>query len=218
MDCAAASESAATAASKAATFLSKNAHFGLNVAMGMCKLSLDSISGIPHCTYATAMARNGLELGVTVAGDPGTWHVAPSPAVTSAVWFSGYNPSDASRDLGDSAITETLGLGAPATAAAPALMAFVGGSAAQALQYTAEARHIYGPPGVWPELQVPALDFAAIPMMLDVALVVAKRMRPAINTGIAHKEAGVGQIGTGVSRAPLAAFAHACEALAAKLK
>ena len=163
------------------------------------------------------MCRNGVDFGVRVGGAGGVWHVAPSPAVPSAVWFKGYGPADACRDLGDSAITETLGLGAPAMACAPALMAFVGGTAAEALTYTAEARRAYACAGLWAELQMPALDFAGVPMLLDAALVVANSARPAINTGIAHKEPGVGQIGAGVSRAPLAPFEAAVMRLAAGL-
>ena len=204
-------------AAKAISFLAENAHFGLNVAMGACKLALDRISGLPHCSYASAMCRNGVDFGVRVGGAGGAWHVAPSPAVSSAVWFKGYGPADACRDLGDSAITETLGLGAPAMACAPALMAFVGGTAAEALTYTAEARRAYACAGLWAELQMPALDFAGVPMLLDAALVVANSARPAINTGIAHKEPGVGQIGAGVSRAPLAPFEAAVMRLAAAL-
>jgi hypothetical protein len=97
-------------------------------------------------------------------------------------------------------------------------MAFVGGSAADAIEYTREACAIYAHKGLWPELQIPSLDFCGVPMMLDTALVVACSIRPAINTGIAHKEPGVGQIGTGVSRAPLAPFEEAAQLLAAGLE
>ena len=121
--------------------------------MAASKLALDALAALPHCSYASAMARNGVDFGVRVGGAGGAWHVAPSPTVPSAVWFKGYGPADACRDLGDSAITETLGLGAPAMACAPALMAFVGGSAADAARYTQEARQTYACVGLWPELQ-----------------------------------------------------------------
>ena len=209
---------AVDAPARVVAFMTGNAHFGLNVAMGASKLALDAISGVPHCTYVSALARNGVQFGVRVAGLGGRWQVAPSPKVPSAVWFAGFGPGDACRDLGDSAITEALGLGAPAMACAPAIMAFVGGSAADAIEYTREACAIYAHKGLWPELQIPSLDFCGVPMMLDTALVVACSIRPAINTGIAHKEPGVGQIGTGVSRAPLAPFEEAAQLLAAGLE
>ena len=207
----------AAAARRAAAHLAENAHFGLNVSMAACKLALDAIGDVRHCSYVHAMARNGVEVGVRVGGGGGAWHVAPAPSVPSAVWFAGRGPEQACRDLGDSAITETLGLGAPAMACAPALMAFVGGRAADAAGYTREAQTIYATRGLWPELVMPPLDFAGVPMLLDAALVVANGTRPAINTGIAHKEPGVGQIGAGVSRAPLAAFEAAVRRLAAAL-
>jgi len=206
------------AASQAvAKFICANAHFGLNVAMAASKLALDTITDVPSCTYVSALCRNGIQFGVRVSGTSSAWNVAESPMVPSAVWFPGYGPGDACRDLGDSAITETLGLGAPAMACSPALMAFVGGDAADAVRYTEEAKTIYAAPGLWKELQIPQLDFAGVPMLLDAAKVVATSTRPAINTGVAHKEPGVGQIGAGVSRAPLAAFEQAVLQLAAGL-
>jgi len=100
---------------------------------------------------------------------------------------------------------------------APALLAFVGGTAADALRYTAEAARIYAAPGLWDEQTIPALDWAGMPMVLDVARVVLYGQRPAINTGIAHKQAGIGQIGAGMSRAPLGSFEAAVLHLAAEL-
>lgn len=231
---------AAQAAAKSLAFMSGNAHFGLNCAMAACKLALDAIAGTEHSTICTALCRNGINFGVRVAGagalaggsaagtgaagagagapQPGdAWFEAQSPNVPSAVWFPGYSALDACRDLGDSAITETLGFGAPAMAAAPALLAFVGGTAADALRYTTEAGRIYAAPGLWSELTIPALDWAGMPMVLDVARVVLLGQRPAINTGIAHKQAGVGQIGAGMSRAPLGSFEAAVIHLAAGL-
>ncbi|KAG8468429.1 hypothetical protein KFE25_013512 [Diacronema lutheri] len=250
----------ADAAARSLAFMSGNAHFGLNCAMAACKLALDAVAGVPHCTICTALCRNGINFGVRVAGAralmhdaeptstaadappaarpkrartaaaatgdappqhvplPGdAWFEAQSPNVPSAVWFAGYGAEDACRDLGDSAITETLGFGAPAMAAAPALLAFVGGTAADALRYTAEAARIYAAPGLWDEQTIPALDWAGMPMVLDVARVVLYGQRPAINTGIAHKQAGIGQIGAGMSRAPLGSFEAAVLHLAAEL-
>ena len=216
---------AAEHVAEALSFLGGNAHFFLNLSMAASKLALDAAAAAPGggadpaCTVVTAMARNGVEFGVRLAAAPAEWFVAPTPEVAQAVWFPGYGPADACRDLGDSAITETLGLGGPSMAAAPALMSFVGGAAADAVAFTAEAREIYlaDASRVWDELRVPALEWAGVPMLLDARRVVARRVRPAINTGIAHREAGVGQVGAGVSRAPLEPFEAAVLHVAAAL-
>jgi hypothetical protein len=222
---AASAPATAAGGASALTFMSGNAHFGLNAAMAACKLALDRVAGVPHCTICTALCRNGINFGVRVAGSADAaatavgdaFFEAPSPTVPSAVWFAGYSAADACLDLGDSAITETLGFGAPAMAAAPALMAFVGGTAADSLEYTRQAEKVYACGGLWEEQTIPSLDWAAMPMVLDVARVVLFGQRPAINTGIAHKQAGVGQIGAGMSRAPLACFEQAVLHLAAQL-
>jgi hypothetical protein len=61
---------------------------------------------------------------------------------------------------------------------------------------------------------IPALEFAGTPTGIDVRRVVESGIAPAINTGIAHRLPGVGQVGAGVARAPLACFEKALLALA----
>jgi hypothetical protein len=196
---------------KAFAFMAGNDQFFLNVAMAMGKSILDPARGIDGSTIVTAMARNGTDFGIRVAGRGDEWFTAPVE-MPQGLYFPGFSAADANPDMGDSAILEAVGLGAFSMAAAPAVAGFVGaGGFAEALATTramaeiAAARH--------PQWRIPALEFAGVPVGIDARRVVDTGIAPAINTGIAHRRAGVGQVGAGVARAPLACFEKALVAL-----
>jgi hypothetical protein len=191
-------------------FLQENDHFFLNLSMAACKLALDAAHGVDGSTMVTAMARNGVEFGIRVSGCGDRWFTAPA-TVPEGLYFPGYGPEDANPDLGDSAITETAGIGGFAMAAAPAIVGFVGGTAEQALGYTREMATITL--GRNREYQLPALGFAGTPTGIDARAVLDANTAPIINTGIAHHRPGIGQIGAGIARAPLGCFAAALTAL-----
>ena len=192
-------------------YLSANDHAFLNLSMAASKLAADAAEGAPGSTLCTAMSRNGTDFGVRLSGLPGRWFTAPAPLV-EGLFFAGYGPADAARDLGDSAITETVGLGGMSLAAAPAIVRFVGGSAASAMEGTVRMYAICQ--GEHPELGIPGLDFRGAPTGIDARKVVDLCRAPTINTGIAHRLAGVGQIGAGITAAPLACFEQGLAALA----
>ena len=199
---------------EAVDFIAGNDHFFLNISMAACKAMTDAARGVPLSSMVTAMARNGVEFGVRVSGAGSRWFTAPAPLV-DGLYFPGYSIADAAPDLGDSAITETAGLGGFAMAAAPAIVHFVGGAADDAIANTAQMGHITL--GRNSAFTLPAMNFAGTPSGVDARRVVDTGICPVIDTGIAHKEAGVGQIGAGVTRAPLDCFAKAVSALAAEL-
>jgi hypothetical protein len=200
--------------SAALRFVSSNDHFFLNLAMPMAKLIADSASGIEGSSVVTTMARNGTTFGIRVSGTGDRWHTGPA-GVVEGLYFPGYGPEDANPDLGDSAITETVGLGGFSMAAAPAIVRFVGGSSELALA-TTEA--MYGITcGESDAFRIPALDFRGSPLGIDCLEVVHSGVLPQINTGIAHREAGVGQVGAGLVTPPLAAFTAALGSLAQEL-
>ena len=148
-----------------------------------------------------------------LSGTGGAWFTAPAPFV-DGLFFAQYGPADAGRDMGDSAITETAGLGGFCMAAAPAIAAFVGGSAADTL---AASRRMYAISlGEHRAFTLPSLDFRGAPVGIDALAVLDCGVAPCINTGIAHREPGIGQVGAGVTAAPLACFAAALAALAAQ--
>ena len=191
-------------------FIAGNDHFFLNISMAACKSMLDAAHGVAGSSMVTAMARNGVEFGIRVSGLGERWFTAPAPVV-NGLYFPAYTIKDAAPDLGDSAITETAGVGGFAMAAAPAIVKFVGGSAQDALANTLAMTHItLRRNGAF---TLPALDFAGTPACIDARRVVDTGILPVINTGIAHKEPGIGQIGAGVTRAPLACFTQAISAL-----
>ena len=159
----------------------------------------------------TAMARNGVDFGVQLSGTNDWWFTSPSPIVDGH-YFPGYSIADAAPDLGDSAITETAGLGGFAMAAAPAIVSFVGGTPADAVANTAAMGHITL--GQNSAFTLPAMNFSGSPAGVDARKVVDTGLLPIINTGIAHREAGVGQIGAGITRAPLGCFVQAVTGLA----
>ena len=195
-------------------FLLDNNHFFLNVSMAACKAGLDAAHGIAGSTMVTAMARNGVEFGIRISGAANTWFTAPS-TVPDGLYFAGYGPEHANPDLGDSAITETAGIGGFAMAAAPAIVRFVGGDAADAARYTREMGRITLARNA--DYALPSLGFAGTPTGIDVRRVVESGTAPVINTGIAHRQPGIGQIGAGIARAPLACFNDGLRALAARL-
>jgi hypothetical protein len=193
-------------------FIGGNDQFFLNIAMAMGKAITDPMRGIAHSTLVTAMCRNGTDFGVRVAGTGDAWFTAPVE-MPQGLYFPGYSEADANPDIGDSAILETIGLGAFAMAASPAVVGFVGGGGvADALDYTRNMAEIcVGTNAKWP---IPMLDFAGVPAGIDVRRVVETGIAPAINTGIAHRQAGIGQVGAGIARAPLGCFDAALRALA----
>ena len=198
--------------SKPFEFLAGNDQFFLNVAMAMAKSMLDPAKGIAYSTLVTAMSRNGTDFGVRVAALGERWFTAPVE-MPQGLYFPGFSAADANPDIGDSAIVECVGLGAFAMAAAPAVAGFVGAGGFQealaqsrAMGEIAAARN-----AKW---QIPALEFAGVATGIDVRRVIETGIAPAINTGIAHRRAGVGQVGAGVARAPLACFEQALLALA----
>ncbi len=195
-------------------FLRGNDHFFLNLSMAACKATLDAGHGIRGSTVVTAMSRNGVEFGVRLSGTGDRWFTAPV-GVPDGLYFPGYGPDDANPDLGDSAITETCGIGGFAMAAAPAIVRFVGGTASDALNFTREMYRITLERN--PAFALPPLGFAGTPTGIDARRVVESGVQPVINTGIAHKLPGVGQIGAGIARAPLDCFADALRGLAAEL-
>jgi Protein of unknown function (DUF1116) len=196
---------------QAAAFIGGNDHFFLNLAMPACKLALDAARDVPGATLVVAMARNGTDFGIQVAGTGERWFTAP--ALTPQGLFLGdYGPDDASPDIGDSAITETAGLGGFAMAAAPAIAALVGGTAADALATTRRMYEITL--AEHPLYRVPALEFRGTPVGIDVTLVVRTGILPQINTGMAGKVAGTGQVGAGLVTPPREVFPAALRALA----
>jgi hypothetical protein len=171
----------------------------------------DAAHGIEGSTLVSAMARNGTDFGIRISGLGDRWFTAPSQ-VPTGLYFPGYGADDANPDIGDSTITETAGIGGFAMAAAPAIVTFVGGKPRDAINATLEmyeitaAEHRY--------FSIPALDFRGTPTGIDLRKVVETGITPRVNTGIAHREAGVGQIGAGMVRPPLAVFEQALLAFA----
>jgi hypothetical protein len=199
---------------QALDFLGQNDHFFLNLSMAACKATMDAAHGIEGSTVVTAMARNGVEFGIRVSGTGDAWFTAPA-TVPDGLYFPGYGPADANPDLGDSAITETRGIGGFAMAAAPAIVRFVGGTAEDALGYTREMGRITL--ALDADFALPPLGFVGTPTAIDLRHVVESGTAPVINTGIAHREPGVGQIGAGIARAPLTCFADALREIGHRL-
>jgi len=178
--------------------------------MPACKAMLDAAAGVADSSMVVAMARNGTDFGIRLSGTGECWFTTQAPFL-DGLFFAGYTKADASRDIGDSAITETAGIGGFAMAAAPAIVQFVGGTPREALENTLTMRHITL--GANRAFTIPALDFSGSPAGIDARKVVDTGILPIINSGIAHREPGIGQIGAGITRAPMACFTQAVLAL-----
>ncbi|MCB1741579.1 MAG: DUF1116 domain-containing protein [Gammaproteobacteria bacterium] len=204
-----------SAVSEALAFIAGNDQFFLNLAMVMGKAIMDPVRDIEHSSVVTAMCRNGTDFGVRLSGTGDRWFVAPVE-MPRGLYFPGFGAEDANPDMGDSTIVETIGLGGFAMAAAPAVAGFVGaGNASAATDFT---RRMYGITLARnPEWTIPALDFAGVPTGIDARSVVRSGVPPTINTGIAHREPGIGQVGAGVVNAPIGCFEQALMALAERI-
>jgi len=200
------------AAARLAEFIAGNDQFFLNVAMAAGKALADPAAGVPHSTLVTVMARNGTDFGIRVSALGDRWFTAPVNTPVG-LYFPGFSGDDANPDMGDSAIVETIGLGGGAMAASPSVARFVGaGGMREAMAATGEIEEICV--GEHPHFRIPTLDERGAPAGIDVRRVVELGVTPLINTGIAGRKAGTGQIGAGVVRAPLACFEQALLALA----
>ena len=191
--------------------LGDNALSVLNTVMAACKAMADAAHGVEGNTLVTTMARNGTEFGIRVSGLGERWFTAPCPQPVG-LYFPGFSADDGNPDIGDSTITETAGLGAFAMAAAPAIVTFVSGTPQDALNATLEMYEITAAEHA--SFTIPQLDFRGTPVGIDLRAVVETGITPRVNTGIAHKEAGVGQIGAGLVRPPLELFTEALIAFA----
>lgn len=197
---------------EALNFINNNDHTFLNISMPACKCTMDTILGIPYCTVLATMARNGTDFGIRIAGLGGDeWFTGPAEMV-EGLYFPGFTEEDANPDLGDSCITETTGIGGFCMAAAPAIVQFVGGTVSDALDYSTKMYEITV--GEGQAYKIPALDFRGSPTGIDLRKVVELGMRPIINTGIAHKDYGVGQVGAGIVHPPEECFKKALKACA----
>ncbi|MGD9960457.1 DUF1116 domain-containing protein [Nocardioides sp.] len=196
-------------------FIGGNDHFFLNLAMPACKLALDAARGIEGSTMVVAMARNGTDFGIQVSGTGEEWFTGPAQ-IADGLFLGDYGPDDANPDIGDSAITETAGIGGFAMATAPAIVRFVGGTVPDALATTRRMHEITL--GENPRWSVPVLDFQGVPSGIDVTLVCRTGILPQINTGMAGRLAGVGQVGAGLVNPPAGIFPLALSALAERTR
>jgi len=178
----------------------------LGISMAAAKSIVEPAEGIEFSTLVTAMARNGTEFGIRVSGLSNTWFVAPAPRV-EGLFLPGFGEADAGLDMGDSAITETVGWGGFVLAGAPGILGLVGGTAREALTYSRQMREITITTS--PDYRIPALDFAGAPVGIDIRKVVQTGITPIIDTAIAHREPGYPKIGAGLVRAPLECFTKA---------
>ena len=202
---------ATTDVAEVVRFVSGNDHFFLNLVMPACKLVTAAASGIPGSTVVTTMARNGTDFGIQVSGTDDAWFTGPAQ-IADGLYLGSYGPDDANPDIGDSAITETAGIGGFAMATAPAIVRFVGGSVPDALATT---RRMYDLcVGDNPAWAIPIMDFQGTPTGIDVTAVLRSGQLPQINTGMAGRVAGVGQVGAGLVTPPMECFTAAIDGLA----
>ena len=195
-------------------YLKENADiFNLNLSMPHSKLIADAARDLEYCTLVVAMARNGTDIGIQVSALGRRWFTAPATMV-DGLYFPGFSEKDACPDLGDSTISEVVGIGGFSMAASPAIVSFVGGSATDALSRTERMYEITA--GKSKMFSIPSLNFRGAPIGIDIRKVVELNETPLINTGIAHKEAGIGQIGAGLTSAPLDMFQDALRAFGKK--
>lgn len=199
---------------KCLDFIKRNEHYFLNLSMPYCKVSLDAARNIKYSSLVVCMCRNGVEFGIQVAGLGNKWFTYQANFV-QGLFFPGFSQNDAARDLGDSAITETRGIGGFAMACAPAIVQFVGGKVQDAFNYSIKMNEICLSQN--DTFVIPPLDFKFTAFGIDILKVVQTNVLPIINTGMAHKDPGIGQVGAGLVTPPYECFVEALEAFAESL-
>jgi len=198
---------------KVLSFMNANDHFFLNLTMPSSKCVVDAARNIEGSTVIIAMARNGTDFGIQISGLGDAWFTGPA-GIVDGLYLPGFTAADAAPDIGDSVITETAGIGGFAMAAAPAIVKFVGGTPADAIAFTEKMYEITLAESE--TYKIPVLDFRGTPTAIDLALVVEKGIYPVINTGIAHKDPGVGMVGAGLVKPPENCFRDALSAFSRK--
>ncbi|MDD4802430.1 MAG: DUF1116 domain-containing protein [Syntrophomonas sp.] len=193
-------------------FMAGNNTFSLNLAMAAGKSVMDAAHGVPNSTIVTAMTRNGTDFAIRVGGLGDQWFVADAPALDDCLYYAGYSVEDAVADIGDSSIIETTGFGGMTFACAPTIASFVGGSVKDSIELNKKMASINYAKNK--NFAIPNLDFAGAPTGLDIRKIVGSQIVPIIDTGVIHKDAGIGQIGAGVAHAPLGVFEQAVLAMA----
>ncbi|MFE6734146.1 DUF1116 domain-containing protein [Microbacterium sp. NPDC057650] len=196
-------------------FVASSDYFSGPTWMVTAKASLDAAKGIENSTVVTTMARNGVDFGIRVSGTGDQWFTGPAQEVIGPM-FAGYTRADSGLDMGDSAITETFGIGGFSLAAAPAIIALIGGTVEDAMNTSRSMNEITT--GNNPNVTIPSLDFMGIPSGIDVRKVMETGILPLITTAIAHKDPGIGMIGAGIVNPPVEAFQKALRALADTIK
>jgi hypothetical protein len=188
-------------------FIAGNDMFFLNVAMAMAKAMIAPAHGISHSTVVTTMARNGTDFGIRVSSTGNAWFTGPAQ-MARGLLFAGYTEEDGNPDIGDSCITETVGLGGFAMAASPAVVGFIGaGSLTDAIAHTRAMTEITIGPN--PQWSLPTLDMMGVPTGIDIRKVLSTGVLPTINTAIANRLPGRSQIGAGIVNPPLTCFEQA---------
>ena len=190
-------------------FLNSNDHTFLNLSMPAAKATLEPAGKVKHASIVYTMARNGTDFGIRIAALGDRWFTAPAEII-DGLYFPGFSMEDANPDVGDSCITETLGIGGFSMATAPAIVQFVGGTPKDAIRYTTTMYEITNEESKIYKL--PPMNFRGAPTGIDIRKVIETQILPVINTGIAHKQAGVGQVGAGIVHPPMACFEQALEA------
>jgi hypothetical protein len=195
-------------------FAIANRHFALPFSVATAKAIADSAHGFAGSSIVTAMSGNGRRFGIRVSGTGERWFLAPSP-LGDARYFDGYTAEDATPTMGDSMITETVGYGGFALTAAPAITSFVGGTVEQSRKLVEEMRAICA--GTSTRFLIPEEEFRGTPIGIDVHRADATGIAPVMNNGLAHREAGMGQVGAGITRLPIEPFLEAKRALDANM-
>jgi hypothetical protein len=198
-----------------ARFLSGDHLFFLNVAMAAAKSLTMWAEQVDDSSIVTTMARNGTTFGVRLAGSS-RWFISEAPEIGDALYYSGFGPESAARDIGDSAVLELIGLGGPAAGGSPAVAAFLGGTMADAVAVTEDMADVCH--GVSSRFKLPTLDYRGTPVGVDARLVTKLGLTPKVNTGILHVSDGTGQVGAGVATAPIECFSAAVSDLAGRLR
>lgn len=197
---------------KALKFIDSNDQFFLNLSMSVAKCIMDFTfcdvnPKTNGATIVSTMACNGYEFGIRISGlGQNKWFIGPSEIVTG-LYLPGFTEVDANKDIGDSCIIETMGIGGFCMGTAPSIVQFIGGTIEDILNYSRQMYEITEGEGT--TYKIPAFNFRGSATGIDIRKVIKTQILPIICTDIVSNKSSIGQIGAGIVHPPMKCFEDA---------
>lgn len=180
--------------------------------MASAMSTIRGLKGTEYSTVVTAICNGGVNTGLKVAALGEQWFTAPAPMLTGSYLSPQWSEKDASPYCGDSTITEVVGMGAFAGAAAPSVLRLRGGTYQDGINQSMDMRTLTV--GLNSNYPIPLLDFTGPGLAIDIRKVINTGTPVVCHGGIISKDGG--QIGAGIATFPMEVYVDAMYAFLKK--